>query len=184
MSFEINSRIKFLIEDVLEISPYEFSKNIGNKRPDGLYKILDNKTKPSPKTLNKISERYPNLNMDWLLNGGGGPVLKMGKNRLSEDEDEDANKDTPVKNAILEGEVREDQQSYPDHLDLLTVRNEVRSDLKVLLDGMTENFRVLHKGVMQGLQDHQKILRFIDDLDQAKVVEAAKELDEFLKARK
>lgn len=69
MQFEINNRIKLLIEK-LEVTPYEFSKRIGNKRPDGLYQILKNEAEPSPKTLNKIFEIYPEYKV-WLLTGSG-----------------------------------------------------------------------------------------------------------------
>lgn len=68
MQFEINSRIKILIEEILKITPYEFSKKMGNKRPDGLYQILKNEAEPSPKTLNKIFEVYPEHKV-WILTG-------------------------------------------------------------------------------------------------------------------
>lgn len=194
MGYEINGRIQFLIRDVLDISPYEFSKTIGNKRPDGLYKILDNKTKPSPKTLDKISESYPNLNMNWLLNGEG-PVLKEGKNYLSGDEDEV--EQMPVENGILKEEYQKEEENLSEsnvtdsgQLNLKTVRDEVRGDLKIILDGMTENFRVINDGVFHMLKDQQKVisnqekvLHFIDDMDKANLRETAKGLDAYLKQR-
>ena len=60
MKNDINKRIKKFIEEILKITPYEFSKNIGNKRPDGLYRILNNEVSPSPKTLEKIFELFLN----------------------------------------------------------------------------------------------------------------------------
>jgi len=70
MEFEINQRIQKII-DRLGVSAYEFSKRIGNKRPDGIYKILNNEVSPSPKTLNKIKTNIPDLNYSWLLTGEG-----------------------------------------------------------------------------------------------------------------
>ena len=70
MEKDINKRIKKLIEEILKITPYEFSKNIGNNRPDGLYRILNNEVSPSPKTLEKIFEVYPKYKV-WLLTGEG-----------------------------------------------------------------------------------------------------------------
>jgi len=67
--FEINDRISLLIER-LDITPYEFSKRMGNKRPDGLYKILKNEAKPTPKTLGKIKEAFSE-HYAWLLTGEG-----------------------------------------------------------------------------------------------------------------
>jgi len=66
--YEINIRLKKFIE-YLNITAYEFSKKIGSKRPDGIYKILKNEVKPSPKTLNKIKNSFPELNYTWLLTG-------------------------------------------------------------------------------------------------------------------
>lgn len=70
MSFEINDRIQEIITHI-GVTPYEFSKKMGVKRPDGLYKILDKKSKPSPKTLEKIRSAYPQINYTWLLTGEG-----------------------------------------------------------------------------------------------------------------
>ncbi len=86
MGFDINARIKNFI-DHLEITPYEFSKRMGIKRPDGMYKILDNKSKPSPKTLDKIQETFPELNYPWLLTGEG-QMLEEGNEERSANSNE------------------------------------------------------------------------------------------------
>lgn len=57
--------------EYFEITPYEFSKKLGNKRADGIYKLLDKKSVPSPKTLNKIRDTFPDINYNWLLTGEG-----------------------------------------------------------------------------------------------------------------
>lgn len=67
----INKRINKLIEK-LNITAYEFSKKMGNSRPDTLYNLLNNEeSQPSPKTLNKIKDNFPEINYSWLLTGEG-----------------------------------------------------------------------------------------------------------------
>lgn len=65
----INGRIKHFIENVLRITPNEFSRNLGKNRSDWLYKILKNEVEPGPKTLNQIFEVYPDYKV-WILTGG------------------------------------------------------------------------------------------------------------------
>lgn len=52
----------------------KFSREIGNDRPDNIYKVTEGKVSPSWDTLIKIATRYRNLNADFLLRGVG-PVL-------------------------------------------------------------------------------------------------------------
>lgn len=67
----INKRISHLISK-LNMTPYEFSKKMGNSRPDTLYNLLNNEeSQPSPKTLNKIKDKFPEINYTWLLTGEG-----------------------------------------------------------------------------------------------------------------
>lgn len=64
----IGYRIKILIEDILKITPYEFSKILGKSRPDWLYKIVKSEVDPSPKTLNLIFDKFPEYKL-WLITG-------------------------------------------------------------------------------------------------------------------
>jgi plasmid maintenance system antidote protein VapI len=64
---EINKNIKKLIEQ-LGISPYEFSKSLGNKRADNIYNIIKEKVDISPTTLGKIFETYPEYK-NFIING-------------------------------------------------------------------------------------------------------------------
>jgi hypothetical protein len=73
MNTEINKNIKRLIEK-LGITSYEFSKQIGNKRADNIYNIINEKVEISPTTLNKIFKRYPDYK-NFVLTGEGN-VLK------------------------------------------------------------------------------------------------------------
>lgn len=73
MSFEINKNIRTLIEK-LGMSVYEFSKSIGNKRPDNIYNIVNEKVEVSATTLNKIFAQYPEYKHFVLT--GEGEMLK------------------------------------------------------------------------------------------------------------
>ncbi|MDR3026009.1 hypothetical protein [Chryseobacterium sp.] len=64
----INGRIKYFIENILQITPNEFSRNLGKNRSDWLYKILKNEVEPGPKTLNQIFDVYPDHKF-WILTG-------------------------------------------------------------------------------------------------------------------
>ena len=78
MNTDINKNIKRLIEK-LGITPYEFSKQIGNKRADNIYNVINEKVEVSTTTINKIFRRYPEYK-DFLLNGnnGEGDMFKSG----------------------------------------------------------------------------------------------------------
>jgi phage repressor protein C with HTH and peptisase S24 domain len=65
METTLNRNIKKLIEK-LGITPYEFSKQIGNKRADNVYNIINQKVDVSATTLNKIFKRYPE-HKDFIL---------------------------------------------------------------------------------------------------------------------
>ena len=67
MNTEINNNIKNLIEK-LGITPYEFSKRIGNKRADNVYNIISKKVEVSSKTLNKIFYKFPEYK-EFILTG-------------------------------------------------------------------------------------------------------------------
>ena len=140
----------------------QFEKTIG--KSSGYLKILKDKGGvPGSDVLIRISENFRNYDMNWLLTGEG----QMWKEAADPEE--------------KKHEAAEEKTSYPD---LLTVRNEIRSDLKIILNGMTENFRVINDGIFHGLRNDEKILGFIEDLDQVKIAETAKWLDEFLKAKR
>lgn len=79
MGENINDRLKELIEVHLQISAYEFSKSLGNDRPDNIYNNIkeEKPTAVSPKTIEKILKAYPDLRRAWLLDGEM-PVFKEG----------------------------------------------------------------------------------------------------------
>jgi hypothetical protein len=71
MNSNINRNIKNLIER-LGITPYEFSKQIGNKRADNIYNVINEKVEVSTTTINKIFKRYPEYK-DFVLSGSDRP---------------------------------------------------------------------------------------------------------------
>ena len=82
-----------------------------------------------------------------------------------------------------EGEMKTELEEFDNSgVSLQSVRNEIRGDLKIILDGMTDNFEVLNEGVLRLLRGNEKIQKFIKDLDQAKIKQTSKDLSEFLKA--
>lgn len=54
--------------------PAEFSREVGYKRPDKIYHAIDNKFKLSLESLEDIANRFPELNLDWLVRGEGEPL--------------------------------------------------------------------------------------------------------------
>ncbi|WP_313515559.1 S24 family peptidase [Sphingobacterium sp.] len=86
----INDRLKYLIETVLGKTVYEFSKSIGNKRPDNLYNNIkeNNPTSVSTKTIEKIIETYPNIRKTWLISGEEPIFINESTDKLEKIENE------------------------------------------------------------------------------------------------
>lgn len=81
----VNKRIGQLIEH-LKITAYEFSKKMGNSRPDTLYNLLNNEdSQPSTKTLNKIKDNFPEVNYVWLLTGEGEMLKNTESSQVLEE---------------------------------------------------------------------------------------------------
>ena len=53
-----------------ELSPSKFAESIGVQRSN-ISHILSGRNKPSLELINKILDRYPQVNTDWLLLGKG-----------------------------------------------------------------------------------------------------------------
>lgn len=59
----------------LKTDPAKFSREIGNERPDNIYKVLEEKAKPSWDTLIKIANHYRHISAEFLLRGKGSIFL-------------------------------------------------------------------------------------------------------------
>ncbi|GHB76407.1 hypothetical protein [Persicitalea jodogahamensis] len=71
---DIHECIEFLLQDK-GMTVYGLSKELGFDKPAKLYTILNRRTKPSYDTLVSITNRFENLNGDWLLRGKGEPFI-------------------------------------------------------------------------------------------------------------
>ena len=72
---DIHECIEFLLADK-GMTVYGLSKELGFDKPAKLYTILNRRTKPSYDTLVSITNRFENLNGDWLLRGKGEPFVE------------------------------------------------------------------------------------------------------------
>ncbi len=71
---DIHECIEFLLEDK-GMTVYGLSKELGFDKPAKLYTILNRRTKPSFDTLVSITNRFEEINGDWLLRGTGEPFI-------------------------------------------------------------------------------------------------------------
>lgn len=55
----------------LKITPYQLSKELGYKRPDSIYTVINNSSKIGGKFISKLKQRYPTVNINWLVDGRG-----------------------------------------------------------------------------------------------------------------
>lgn len=67
---------------------------------------------------------------------------------------------------------------------LLTVRDDIKNDLKEMTSGFMQNFETLSNGVVETLRGQQKILRFINKLNAEDIAKAGNKLNEFLEEHK
>lgn len=73
--FEVNKRLKTIIESVYKLSPLDFSAKYNDKKGQKTYNILNEKYGLSNKMLVEILQAYPEINKVWLLTGEG-EILK------------------------------------------------------------------------------------------------------------
>jgi len=78
---ELSERIQIII-DLKGIQPSKFADEIGVQR-SSMSHIIAGRNKPSLDFLQKVVQRYPEININWLLSGIGEPFLKE-KNEKSE----------------------------------------------------------------------------------------------------
>ncbi|PKQ66884.1 helix-turn-helix domain-containing protein [Raineya orbicola] len=71
-------RLKILI-DMKGIQPSRFADEIGVQR-SGLSHIIAGRNKPSVDFLQKLVQRYPDTNVNWLLTGIGEPIIEQTSN--------------------------------------------------------------------------------------------------------
>ena len=67
-------RIQAIIEH-FDLNVSSFSKTIGLTGNVTIYKIVKGESAPSFATLLKIKERFPQVNIDWILSGDGQMLI-------------------------------------------------------------------------------------------------------------
>ncbi|MDX1904646.1 MAG: helix-turn-helix transcriptional regulator [Thermonemataceae bacterium] len=77
-NIELVERLKIII-DLKETQISKFADEIGVQRSN-MSHIIAGRNKPSLDFLQKIIQRYPDVNTNWLLNGIGSPLLEEKKN--------------------------------------------------------------------------------------------------------
>lgn len=99
------------IEHLMQIkgmTVYGLSKELGFDKPAKLYTILNRRTKPSYDTLVSITNRFEDLNANWLLRGTGDPfdALKPENNpthvELTEERNRSLEKQVVDRNETIE----------------------------------------------------------------------------------
>ncbi|MBU1822641.1 MAG: helix-turn-helix domain-containing protein [Bacteroidetes bacterium] len=72
---DIHERLEYILK-AKRMTIYGLSKELGFDKPAKLYTILNRRTKPSYETLVSITQRFEDINGDWLLRGTGTPFLR------------------------------------------------------------------------------------------------------------
>ena len=65
-----NNRLQGLIS-ALNLNPRQFAVELGYEQATTIYNILKRQSTPSRSTLDKICNRFPQVNREWLLTGQG-----------------------------------------------------------------------------------------------------------------
>lgn len=129
-----------------------------------LSRAIKNGSDIQSKWLLALIENFPNYDYASMLRGEFSP-----------------NKDlVQYKNDLTRDSAGEEGLTYNKEVTLSSLRNEIRGDLKVILEGLTSNFETISEGVYRGLRDNQKILKFIEGLDEAGIKNASRGLNKFL----
>lgn len=73
--FQVNKRLKILIEEYYKSNPFKFSQKYSDTRGIKTYNIVREINGASSKMLDSICSAYPEINRAWLLTGEGEPFL-------------------------------------------------------------------------------------------------------------
>lgn len=150
------------IRKIKGLNKSQFEKVLG-KSTGYVNTLYKNNSIPGTEVIIKISDNYPDINLNWILKGEGEMLKENGeKNQLQVEEPA-----TSYENATL--------QDF--HAD-------IKGDLKALSEGITQNFEVVSRGIQVGLQGQRKILDFMEKLNPDEISKATLKLNEMLKQTK
>lgn len=104
---ELSERLQIII-DLKELQPSKFADEIGVQR-SSMSHIIAGRNKPSLDFLQKIVQRFPEININWILSGIGEPILNAPKAEIDTDteistefEKEKVKKEIPNKEKEIE----------------------------------------------------------------------------------
>jgi transcriptional regulator with XRE-family HTH domain len=103
---ELSERLQIII-DLKEIQPSKFADEIGVQR-SSMSHIIAGRNKPSLDFLQKVVQRYPEININWLLSGIGEPIFAEKKEKpdtdieISTEFEKGKNKEIPNKEKEIE----------------------------------------------------------------------------------
>ena len=80
----IGKRLNLVIE-YYNMNHNSFAKSLGMHNGSNIKRLIKLNRTPQITTVNKISEAYPNLNMDWLRTGSGKMIATNSNNIDNED---------------------------------------------------------------------------------------------------
>lgn len=124
----------------LDENPYQFATGIGLPRADILYNVLKGKNEIGKKLAKKIRQTYPNIWLEWLMDGtgeqfewGDKPEKKPMEETLNEEKIKYIKGDNREKDLIIEDlrKQLEDQKYINENLkSIVTEQRELIKQLK------------------------------------------------------
>ena len=115
----MKSRIKDIINDE-GLNSAQFAGEIGIA-PSSLHHIISGRNNPSLDVIQKILQRYPQLNADWLINGKGKKYKNLVQGKLFDIPLEETQKEETID--IIEEEVIEHLENEDDNKDVVSTNN-------------------------------------------------------------
>ena len=86
----MKERLELIMQEEGNLSAYEFSKTLGFKRPDNLYKILDGSTmNPGIEFVRAVKKNFNRYSYDWIIDGVGEKYTDIYGNDLKISKDKD-----------------------------------------------------------------------------------------------
>lgn len=80
-----NERINFLLK-IHYLNPKQFSEALGLNRVDAIYNVMKGRNGISRKLASLIVEKFPEVSIEWLLNGTGKPFINEQKAIITPDD--------------------------------------------------------------------------------------------------
>lgn len=105
--FEVNKRLKYLIENVFKTSALAFSAKYNDNRGVKTSQILRERNGVSSKMIELITDAYPEINRNWLLTGEGEMLKNTESPTLHNSINRSENNMTPADNVVMSREVFE-----------------------------------------------------------------------------